>query len=56
MAVSPTGRTVAFAGTKPSARSIDMLWRIDSYGERKRELMSDDSSFSVLSITLHSRP
>jgi hypothetical protein len=56
MAVSPSGRTVAFAGTKPSARSIDMLWRIDSYGERKRELMSDDSSFSVLSITLHSRP
>ena len=56
MAVSPTGRTVAFAGTKPSARSIDMLWRIDSYGERKRELMTDDSSFSVLSITLHSRP
>jgi len=56
MAVSPSGRTVAFAGTKPSARSIDMLWRIDSYAERKRELMTDDSAYSVLSITLHSRP
>ncbi len=55
VALSPSGQTVAFSGSKPSTAEVNMLWRIDSFGRRERELMTDDGAFTVLSVNVHPR-